>query len=591
MANGWLAGLGGFTRGLAGGLEQGLEWRQRQEAIEQQREQHKLNQLVQGLKLLEGAADVPDEYLGPYFKSLGQLFEKTTGSPLDPNIQATILTARRKQADVYRTVLAGVRGDTEAGEIDPNALIAILSGKRGPEGLSAVLKMGELYATRGEQRQLADIFKAPLPSQEQPPTAFPVAPMPGGGPPQGMPPQGGATSPATGALDKLNQDIGEMERRLNRARLLVKDPNKLKNWEGALDDAYKRRQQLEKMAGETRPFAPTPTIVDLVEGAGMLGKQYRPHADPLTPEIAQAGRMAGMRRSIMQSPPKSPAALRAWTEWVRTVTPQTPLGDPTKLEQTYMKWAEEEAIRRGAGARIGQWGVEEGTYQPLGPLGAPAPSPAGPSLPFAGTPGETPIAKRAGEQVKGRLQEEPFPESVQTALNSYNNILASVTQFETFSAAEIKRFTGLLQSPYQRGKLAVKGTLGLSGPEEQRFADFKALMGRLKGTAFGEGGKQLTPFEAGVVFQYTPIGNEAGGATEVLAKVKYLRAFTKIARDTRIQMARTGRAAFDSDEFDAILQRNLDKAGLRPPGIGGQSTAEGRTIQTPLGGATVRPRR
>src|SRR6185503_10762453 len=127
---------------------------------------------------------------------------------------------------------------------------------------------------------------------------------------------------------------------------------------------------------------------------------------------------------------------------------------------------------------------------------------------------------------------------------------------------EIKAYIGLLNRPVAEAKQALAATFGI-GQVDQRFADFKALMGRLQGTTFGEGGKQLTGIELSVIQQYTPTGREAGGVPEIMAKIKNLEAFTRIARATRIKLAQTGRAALDPDAFDASLLAEMDKAGLR----------------------------
>jgi len=170
--------------------------------------------------------------------------------------------------------------------------------------------------------------------------------------------------------------------------------------------------------------------------------------------------------------------------------------------------------------------------------------------------------KLAGAKAGAVQAQKPPEEGDRVALAAQNNILASTELFKQFKPEEIKAYIGLLNRPVAEAKQALAATFGI-GQVDQRFADFKALMGRLQGTAFGEGGKQLTGIELSVIQQYTPTGREAGGVPEIMAKIKNLEAFTRIARATRIKLAQTGRAALDPDAFDASLLAEMDKAGLR----------------------------
>jgi len=138
-----------------------------------------------------------------------------------------------------------------------------------------------------------------------------------------------------------------------------------------------------------------------------------------------------------------------------------------------------------------------------------------------------------------------------------------VALLKQFSPEEIAAYTGLLNRPLADVKNALAG-LGIVDADK-RFNEFKPIMGRLQGTAFGEGGKQLTGIELAVVSQYTPTGNERGGAPEVMAKVRNLEAFTKIAREARLYMAKTGRGAIDADQLDQMIQSKMAQVGMAIP--------------------------
>jgi len=118
---------------------------------------------------------------------------------------------------------------------------------------------------------------------------------------------------------------------------------------------------------------------------------------------------------------------------------------------------------------------------------------------------------------------------------------------------------------------------------DKRFNEFKPIMGRLQGTAFGEGGKQLTGTELAVVSQYTPTGSERGGAPEVMAKVRNLEAFTKIAREARLYMAKTGRGAIDADQLDQMIQSKMSQAGMAIPQPAAGWSAPGSSAAAPAG--------
>ena len=150
------------------------------------------------------------------------------------------------------------------------------------------------------------------------------------------------------------------------------------------------------------------------------------------------------------------------------------------------------------------------------------------------------------------------------ALQTVTVNLANIAFLEAqFSPQEIEQFVGVLNRPLAEAQLIVRGLFGRSGSE--RFAAFKASNERMRGSAFGEGGKQLTPFEASVVFGYTPTGRELGGATEYVAKMRQLKVMFEISRDVRLELAKTSRGALDPAEIDRRVVERMRVKGLLVP--------------------------
>lgn len=172
----------------------------------------------------------------------------------------------------------------------------------------------------------------------------------------------------------------------------------------------------------------------------------------------------------------------------------------------------------------------------------------------------------------------PLDDQDKQALAAHNNILASIRQVRDFTPAEIKSYAGLLNRPQQEVKLALQGMApGMFGSPDERFLQFKALMGRLQGTAFGEAGKQLTGIEQSVVNQYTPTGREAGGAPEILAKINNLESFTRLARATRLRMATQAKGNIDPDDLDREIEKAADRAGLLRGAAKNAATPKGKS--------------
>jgi len=158
------------------------------------------------------------------------------------------------------------------------------------------------------------------------------------------------------------------------------------------------------------------------------------------------------------------------------------------------------------------------------------------------------------ETARQREQIQPLSATDQQAIQVHTQNLANVSYIlKEFSDEEVEKFVGLLNRPKEEAKLIARGVTGRGGSE--RYAQFKAFNERVRGAAFGEGGKQLTPFEAGVVFGFTPTGREAGGSVEYKAKARNLIVFSRAARDLRLKLAREGKGTIDTDKYDSELQK------------------------------------
>lgn len=203
-------------------------------------------------------------------------------------------------------------------------------------------------------------------------------------------------------------------------------------------------------------------------------------------------------------------------------------------------------------------------------------SPAEPTTPAApGAPGGTPPPGPSGQfdvvpsfgpgGASIRLEPKKIGETTQTALRTYDSILANLHDLKTqFSDAEIDQYAGMFRAAGKELQQGVGSLPGMGQYADPRYAAFKALVGRLTGTAFGEGGKQLTPFEASVVFSYTPTGWERGGATEFRAKVESLERFTKVRRALAAYYSEKGvdPTTVPTALWDQAMQQELSKAGV-----------------------------
>lgn len=111
------------------------------------------------------------------------------------------------------------------------------------------------------------------------------------------------------------------------------------------------------------------------------------------------------------------------------------------------------------------------------------------------------IASKIEQETQAKLGAAYAPESITGPIVLLQTTEGALNELKTrFTPQEREKYVGILLNPALRA-------MQLISPDP-RFAEFQAIMGRVKKSAFDDGGKQLTPFEFSVVSQYIPQGNE-----------------------------------------------------------------------------------
>lgn len=119
----------------------------------------------------------------------------------------------------------------------------------------------------------------------------------------------------------------------------------------------------------------------------------------------------------------------------------------------------------------------------------------------------------------------PMGEAPQTQMRLYENTLRSLDQMRReYTDDELARYAGI----WNRGENYIAQVAGT----DQKFMRFLVLNEHLRSTAFQYGGKQLTPFEAAVVFGFTPHGRE-------IFKEQYLEKMDLLEERTHFELGRT----------------------------------------------------
>lgn len=257
-----------------------------------------------------------------------------------------------------------------------------------------------------------------------------------------------------------------------------------------------------------------------------------------------------------------------------------PGGAPAALNYAYNRGA-----ASGAGGYAGRTAQE--IQQPIQPM-QPLPGQAGPNVgtstqvPTSSTPGETPEMTKQRLRKQAQIGATPLPEEAAKQQTAAAKISAQAdTILKGFSPEEIDKFAGVFNQPMQKGKSYLQAgakALGMGSPVDQgerdRFSAWQVALAQLKQVAFDTGGKQLTPFEASVVFGYIPTGNELNGGTEIKQKIENLKTVLRAGADIRMKLAQQGRGNIDPAELDKIMQQELspivDKLKAGQPGGGKQ---------------------
>jgi hypothetical protein len=147
----------------------------------------------------------------------------------------------------------------------------------------------------------------------------------------------------------------------------------------------------------------------------------------------------------------------------------------------------------------------------------------------------------------------PLPDSAQTAVTAMQDgILIASKLKDDFSPQERAQYVGYFRLPAQRLAQFIKG--------DPRFAEFNALLKRSEGTAFGEGGKQLTGIEKDVVFGYIPTGKELSVA-DFEAKINQAIDMGENRIRNRYEVSRAGKG----EPGDSIPALNNRGAAPRSP--------------------------
>lgn len=107
----------------------------------------------------------------------------------------------------------------------------------------------------------------------------------------------------------------------------------------------------------------------------------------------------------------------------------------------------------------------------------------------------------ARSRAEGSTAGHPLGEAINAKVVAIQQSIQVAKELnDEFTPEERAKFAGIFKYPLNK-------ILQLEY-DDPRFAKFMIKLNRAKGAAFGEGGKQLTPFEAGVVFGYVPTGTE-----------------------------------------------------------------------------------
>lgn len=188
-----------------------------------------------------------------------------------------------------------------------------------------------------------------------------------------------------------------------------------------------------------------------------------------------------------------------------------------------------------AGTVRGQTAEKLGQPVPATQLGTGGPPPTSPSYP---TSGRNPSGGSSFLELQTRQEEakavgrplEVSDRSAVVAMTDAHRVAQSL--LTEFTPEERAKYAGFIKFPVNQLAQVVKS--------DPKFARFQTLVHRAKATAFGEGGKQLTPFEASVVFGFVPTGKELSAA-DFEAKLQESANRASFLINERIKLGKTPR--------------------------------------------------
>ena len=148
----------------------------------------------------------------------------------------------------------------------------------------------------------------------------------------------------------------------------------------------------------------------------------------------------------------------------------------------------------------------------------------------------------AAAQGREAQQERPLEPTERERLSSLiraNNILETIAT--EFTPAERAKFVGAGGARFKSEQIAQLYQDVTGGKVDRRFADFAAINAEGKREAFATGGKQLTPYEATVVWGFVPTGTELS-VEQYESKLKLARSRTNQLLQTDLTLASTPRS-------------------------------------------------
>ena len=443
MANGWLAGLGGFSQGLSRGLEQGWDAQQRQQEIDAAKYTRSLQNLSTALTM----ADLYPEMRGSLLKTWGEQ-NRRQGVGFDPALTEILAKAPTEASQDIAQLLSGGH-EQWAQAIATNPRLKAAFAK---DPFAVGRFMLELKKQSQDQDALQTTQK--ILTRAQPKTVFPVAPMEAGAPAQGAPsgtPAGEPVSPARvrlqelqtqietineqysalvrsgkkqmpGVREGLDKEIHRLETardRLSMSAFAQELGPRTQRYVGkGMDEGSARNQAamdllaagmkpppgLEHFAPGQKEFAPTELQGWLTEAARQLGKTYRP-GGPIDPDVNKLALKLYQDWRRETFAPKGPETSIAWRAAQLARSQGASEEEVSRIYERALRDSRFGLSYLGAaGGKMGQFGVESGEAiepptvfpGPEGPgSGAPTrPTAPGAEVPFGGEPGKPPIQKR-----------------------------------------------------------------------------------------------------------------------------------------------------------------------------------------------------